>query len=259
LKKLDFNKLSGEIKELLRTYGLESVITIKEVNTRNDFYDKNETIWDQIENNESGFDLVEINKIKWLLSEYKLRTDFCIGDVDFIYDLICDLVSEAFSDCLEESTLNDLEEVLAPNEYQEIYNEILNKIEELDFDDIEDILEPLFGISYPDEELDPYDALSYWPVFFKPRVEDEDIAWEVGLVPFYYEGEMYLALGGCGMDLSPKLDAYQALAGGTIPESSKFIRQPEYARYVVGFDIFDKVMEKIKCDPIIEIYTREAQ
>ena len=48
------------------------------------------------------------------------------------------------------------------------------------------------------------EALAYWTVYFCPNIDDVDAALRVGLTPFYYKDDFYLALGGCGMDLSPR-------------------------------------------------------
>ncbi len=95
-----------------------------------------------------------------------------------------------------------------------------------------------------DEKL--LEGLAYWTVYFHPRIEDIDVALRCGLVPFYFQEEFYLALGGCGMDLSPKMDAYQAIVSGTIPESSMFFRDIDYFTHVVGKDITAKVTSKAK-------------
>lgn len=116
-------------------------------------------------------------------------------------------------------------------------------------------------VSYPQETLDYYkgeedeeqdgyfeaqESLAYWTIYFKPRCEDIEVALECGLVPFYYNEEFYLALGGCGMDLSPKLDAYQALVANTIPKDSQFFRQMDYFEHVAGKELTKKVKKSIK-------------
>ena len=47
------------------------------------------------------------------------------------------------------------------------------------------------------------------------------------------------------MDLSPKLDAYQALVSGTIPGDSQLFKQESYFEYVVGEDLTAQVKERI--------------
>lgn len=94
-----------------------------------------------------------------------------------------------------------------------------------------------------------WDALSYWAVYFEPLIFDEAIALECGLIPFAYRGINMLALAGCGMDLSPKLDAYQALVHNTIDKNSRLFstsgRVSEYFEYVVGKKITERVLQVI--------------
>lgn len=95
------------------------------------------------------------------------------------------------------------------------------------------------------------ESLHYWLIYFQPDIEDVDVALEVGLVPFHYNDEFYLALGGCGMDLSPKLDAYQALTSKAIDPSSKLLQGPanvKYFQYVVGREVTAKVMLAVEFD-----------
>ena len=87
-------------------------------------------------------------------------------------------------------------------------------------------------------------ALGYCTVYWNPNYEDAEIARMVGLVPFEYKDTFYLALGGCGMDLSPKLDAYIALTCGDIPSDSDFFRQREYFEHVVGKEVYQQVLGK---------------
>ena len=90
-----------------------------------------------------------------------------------------------------------------------------------------------------------FESLSYWTVYFEPQIEDVSAALKSGLVPFYYRDTLYLALGTCGMDLSPKLDAYQALVSGTIPRDSQLFKQESYFEHVIGEDLTAKVKERI--------------
>ena len=94
-----------------------------------------------------------------------------------------------------------------------------------------------------------WSALRYWIVYFEPLIFDEAIAVECGLVPFSYQEIKMLALGGCGMDLSPKLDAYQALTHKTIDRNSRLFSRDntcgKYFEYVVGETVMQKVLKAI--------------
>lgn len=64
---------------------------------------------------------------------------------------------------------------------------------------------------------------------YEPRIYDIDIALECGLIPFSneYYGDQYrqfLAYGGCGMDMTPRLEAYQYLVDGTIDRNGELYK-----------------------------------
>ena len=95
-----------------------------------------------------------------------------------------------------------------------------------------------------------YDALGYWLIYYEPEIVDVSVAIEVGLIPFYVGEHFFLALGGCGMDLSPRLDAYQALTDHTIDPSSKFFSDAPYFAYVVGHDVYLRVCRALGINPL---------
>ena len=74
---------------------------------------------------------------------------------------------------------------------------------------------------------------------------NEAVALECGLTPFSYKGKNMLALSGCGTDLTPTLDAYQALVHKTIDSNSRFFSTDKYFEYLVGEDLAKKVLEAI--------------
>lgn len=101
----------------------------------------------------------------------------------------------------------------------------------------------------------------YWNTVWQYNGEvDREIADKVGLgyLEMNNSGDEYIFLLGCGMDLAPKLIAYQALAYGCIDaewlsyfESSKL----EYTKYVMGSRVWKEVIEKLG----IESYLTDAQ
>ena len=88
-----------------------------------------------------------------------------------------------------------------------------------------------------------FEALSYWPIDFEPLVFNEKTALECALIPFVFEDTKLLALGGCGMDLTPKLDAYQLLTCGIIDKKSKYFskREEAYFEHVVGSSLYEQI------------------
>jgi hypothetical protein len=263
--------LKKDLKDALKKHGLDILyFNIDHEKISNDFFTTNNNIFDS---SEFWFENVEVDKINWLLSEYgtgNITLDFPIGDHILIIDAVINTLSSdlvrnkinfkdedvenKYND-FEETTLEDLKEELPESIFNSILENILYYISQQDFYEIEQYLSIWFDECYPDETFNEIETLAYWTVYFKPAIWDENVAWEVGLFPFSFEGENYLALAGCGMDLSPKLDAYQALTDGTIPSDSKFRRESGYAKHVVGERRYNKVMEIIKCDPIIHIKT----
>lgn len=99
-----------------------------------------------------------------------------------------------------------------------------------------------------------WESLGMWPIYFEPLIFNEQVALECGLTPFSYYDEnssrelQLLALSGCGLDLSPKLDAYQALTNRTIDKNSRFFVNDQPLNYfasVVGEDIEQRVRQAL--------------
>ena len=79
---------------------------------------------------------------------------------------------------------------------------------------------------------------------------DEEDAYKCKLVPFtiydYDEDTTtyLLAIGGCGMDLSPKLDAYFFLQTGKMDPASSYFRDKDYFKSLVSSEIFNAIEDK---------------
>lgn len=125
----------------------------------------------------------------------------------------------------------------------------------------------MFGIDVDDVEIEhkseDEESLGYWTIYWEPMYMDADLATQCGLTAFRYTDPDtetdydLLALGGCGMDLSPKLDAYRALRTNSIPASSKFLTDAQYAEYVVGKEMFKRVMDAVTLDsPTLTVSTK---
>jgi hypothetical protein len=266
--KMNEKKLRKKITRLMKKAGYDiNYIDINNYKTtsRNEFFDKHSDIWDRCFNMYDGNEVVEINKINWLLNEYSLKENFPLSITSWVEEILYRYADEHIEELkknnpdFDESqlTLNMLREDFPEEIYRNVYEDIMYEIENgMEFYDIEDLLTEMFGVDYPDEQFNEAEALGYWTVYFEPKIFDEKIAWECGLYPFEFDGMELLALGGCGMDLSPKLDCYQAMTDGTVDSSSMFLRDDNYAKYVVGNDRYNKVMEIITRDtPKITIDT----
>lgn len=133
---------------------------------------------------------------------------------------------------------------------------LTNQLKELIKEDAieEEDLSKVFEDYYEDSD-DIFEALSYWSVYFEPKCYfDEELAYKCRLTPFKYYNEEtgeklnLLALGGCGMDLSPKLDAYQALTVGSIDKKSCLFdpyNGKNCFEHVVGKELTKEVLANI--------------
>lgn len=83
---------------------------------------------------------------------------------------------------------------------------------------------------------------------YEPRIYDEEIAHLCRFIPFEIQTEdeelQLLSFGGCGMDFTYKLEAYQLLADGSYDERSYFAEKGiSYFQYYYGKD--SKVVREI--------------
>ena len=85
--------------------------------------------------------------------------------------------------------------------------------------------------------------INLYATYFEPLIFDKEIALECGLTPFKYSELNLLALSGCGMDFSPRLDAYQVLTDHTIDKASYLFLDISYFEYVVGDAITEQIRE----------------
>ena len=97
-----------------------------------------------------------------------------------------------------------------------------------------------------------FEALSYWPIYFEPLVFNEKTALECGLIPFVFEDIKLLSLAGYGMDLLPKLEAYQVLTCGMIDKRSKYFHKREKANFehVVGQSVYEQMVQILAKQPL---------
>ena len=86
-----------------------------------------------------------------------------------------------------------------------------------------------------------------WSKYYEPLVFKEEIALECGLIPFILKVDRLclLAVSVCGSDLSPRLDAYQALTDNTIDENSYLFSDFDYFQEILGKNLTQKVLEAI--------------
>lgn len=232
--------------------------------SRNSYFDSNSDIYEQI--SKGDIDEVEflVDRVSSVRYEYNYNYDSTLSDIfDVLNNIFLEDIEgyeEIQSEILEyndisdnsKDSLNDLTLEQIKLFYPSIYESVIQILDELTDEDL-DIYNSgsiVFDCKWIDEVVDnnTYEALAYWTVYFSPSYADADVANRIGLVPFNFNNDFYLALGGCGMDLSPKLDAYVALVYNRIPKDSRFFDDNDYFKYVVGETIYNEIKEKCKLE-----------
>ena len=262
-----------EIQEALAKHGLRGQIEVGHVRTRDGFWSAYPDLLD-FDDVEHWMDDVAIDYKAWFMAQAKIQESAIPGNsgqISYLVEQVIDDWIEEESGLEDPDDRIDLQYQLAqmtmgqlrqqyPSLYDRLAEAIWDFVRDTDWSDLldGDLLAEVFGVEAPDDEFS-MDALSYWTVYFStPSGEiDQEKAFRCGLIPFTYKDRTYVALGGAGMDLSPKLDAYQALVVGSIPSDSQFLRQPDYARSVVGDELFEEVMAAIRTSPTIHIHLEE--
>ena len=267
--------IKANFKKFCEENGIEyRWVKIEEYDFRENYFEKNEHVWDELiydadtnptaweENQEN----LEIDVDGWFKSDYPN----CPDDFPITQELL-DAVYEDVSD-IPEGIFNEDGEVMFKTDgliYKQMPVNIQADIDfwwsELTVDYIQDndwIADSLNISYFGDESYNTsafIEAMAYWTIYFQPDRVDWEVAWKCGLYPFEYYGTFMLALGGCGMDLSPKLDAYQALTSESISESSQLFRDKGYFEYVVGKEITEEVIRKCKLEKPKIIFESEIK
>lgn len=253
--------------------GINAVVDRNDYRIDDNYYGTVDNIWEEIRDYP---DNIYVDKKMWVENEVDFNNfhpNTTVEEIDYIIsnsydydieDIIVHMTGvEKYSDSyyyIIEAEAEDIE-----NEYPELYAELIQIGKEVfnnnDFYDfVETDFLSLYGIDYPEERFNEHEELAYWTVYFEPYRMDKDIAYECNLFPFEYSRDAYgyqdlLALAASGMDLSPKLDAYQALVDGSLPSDSRFFDDSDYAEYVVGKKTAEKVLKAAKSSPTITIRT----
>jgi hypothetical protein len=243
-------KLEEDFKAFCEQQGLKMPrVEVQEYDIDNEFFQKNEHVWDAINydnpNWEENQEELEIDYTGWFKNDHPVTPDdFPITQE--LYEYMSENGYISFEDkwvdnadvgtilrSLEDKTFKDLS-VDMQTELNEFWKDLeFSDIEEEDF--LKEAIEEALGITYLEDEYSSskfMEIMAYWLVYFSPRREDWGAAWKSGLYPFKYEGEFMVALGGCGMDLSPKLDCYQALTYKSLPSRSTVFNDVSYFSYV---------------------------
>lgn len=97
-----------------------------------------------------------------------------------------------------------------------------------------------------------WESLTYRTTYFEPMIFNAEVALDCDLIPFTYEGKNLLALRGCGMDLTSRLDAYQLLVDNSVDKNSRLLKSnnDDYLESVLDAELLQKV-RRILSDKVI--------
>jgi len=129
------------------------------------------------------------------------------------------------------------------------FNMDLAKQHVLDKDDYVSISEEDFEDEVKHEFYNKVFMYNYYRKVNKNDYNEED-AYKCDLIPFQltgdYEDTYCLVLGGCGMDLSPRLDAYYFLQTGNMDPASMYFCEgnKDYFKSLVSEEIFNAIEAK---------------
>jgi hypothetical protein len=212
--------------------------------SRDEYFTNVSHVWD-IATKEP--ECIEYNQGLFRLNNFSINEDITLFDLEKVF---VNCYGEGIKGKIynpDESFANDplVEHCDKVKIIDDIKELILNDSHLIEYEDLD-----LLFSDYCEYSDNIFEPLGYWTTYFEPYYFNEEIAYKCNLTPFRYvrdhEDRELLALGGCGMDLSPKLDAYQAMIDGTIDRNSTLLRYPEtdYFSYVVGEE---NTKEAIKC------------
>lgn len=261
---MDTEAIVTDLKNVLKAHRVSGNVEVQEYNIFDGYYEKHRDIFNS---SECWYENVETDRVKQLTHdrEVDFLADAVLGELadgEDIVEILQEILDEyGVSPNLkpggEEITLADftvamVDNLLSKQQYRLFKEKVWDFIaESWDWD--EAMSSGLFDEDALMDSTDPIEALAYWTVYFEPRTFDEDVAHECRLVPFQWrpretEDLDLLALGGCGMDMSPKLDAYQALVDGTLPSGSMLLSgiNRDYCVSMLGETTYKKALAKAK-------------
>ena len=220
--------------------------------SRDEYFEKHKYIWDDIENNPHR---IGYNKGLFRLHRLTFNKEATIGEIEDISYRVANLTwhlpirDDLKNNCSKNCKLADIkseDRVVIISYLEELVKKDLIRDE-----DFQIVFEDYYDFENYNEFAETLETLGCWTIYFKPKYFDEEIAYKCRLMPFQYLGYdiekvNLLALGGYGMELSPKLDAYQALASGTIDKDSLLFSDRGYFEQIVGKEVTKEVLANTK-------------
>lgn len=241
---VDLDQLNADFKALCEKYKLTCPnICMQQYRIDDHYYQTHNYVWDQISDEENGHmrvdDDLDVDIDAWFRHNNPNPPD----DLEVCQELFELLDSEGsifdHNNWIDDD--GDLLLALEGKKYVDLPDDMKADVDswwadlEISIIDNEDFIKEALEIECLECEYSKsaaVEVLSYWCTYYEPRIKNVEAAHKSGLFPFEYEGTFMLALGGCGMDLSPKLDCYQALTDRSIPSNSTIFRQLDYFDYV---------------------------
>lgn len=109
------------------------------------------------------------------------------------------------------------------------------------YDSFLDYVQDKYNDEYYDAKYSLEEYCLMYNYVYEPLIYDEEIAHLCRFIPFEIQTEdedlQLLSFGGCGMDMTYKLEAYQLLADGSYDERSYFAEKGiSYFEYYYGKD-----------------------
>lgn len=235
-----FDRLINDIKKEAGKLGLKVYSDKEYYNKRDDYFDTVDYIWDDI--SEGNIYPEYINPIEYFMNRIPINEDAHITQDD-----LDELGVDYYLGNDEEMRFYDLPEQIQEEIRNEFFDDIFNMEGELS--------EKLTGHDYPAEEVNILEDLSYWTTYFKPpqyNFSSQD-AIKCGLIPFEANDDKLLALGGCGMDLSPNLDCYQIMNNKSAPKDSKLFSDEKYFNYVSSIKSDEAKKRILRDKPVLKL------
>jgi hypothetical protein len=256
---IDEVKLKENFAKFCIENGLRNpCVDVQLYNIRENFFKENDTAWDKI--SETCGDWIRVDLDAWFKSDNP-----SVPDDLFITEEVYDSVNEKCWINAKEWTIQDEEDEncgMFNDELEtQMYSELSEKMKadldgwwnELELDEASRIEAVVEAIGQGDLE-ETYDIckfiddLGYWTVFFEPDEEDIEAGFKSGLLPFSQDDVFMLGLGGCGQNMRPHLDCYQALTSNSLPANSLIFSDRKF---------FDNV-SPVKSAEILEMCKRDT-
>jgi hypothetical protein len=275
---IDKNTLKKAFAIFCKENGLdEAIVTVENHATDDDFFTQHKDLQSR---HEWLGDHVSFDLDKWFKSENPTVPKDMYITID-VYNSVSAHCLANSDDWVVRDTESDecgeFDEILETMTYSELPSSLKADLD-LWWDDLTleeaSIIESVVGaIGYVDLEAH-YDSMHYLDeicmlnVFYEPRVVDEDAAFKAKLMPFCYrscdDDEIFmLSLAGCGMDLSARLDLYQALTSKTLPSDSQAfnVNNKDFFRSVCGVEAEEvlKMCELSRPKVVFEAYVNKGE